>query len=53
MPGLYDDSLKKLIDANPQDFISLVLGNGTFEKALPHELKSVIGHCEHHCIIGI
>lgn len=41
MPGLYDDSLKKLIDANPQDFIALVLGSGTFEKALPHELKSV------------
>lgn len=41
MPGPYDDSLKKLISANPQDFISLVLGEGDFEKTLDHELKSV------------
>ena len=37
----YDDSVKKLISANPQDFISLVLGGGNFEKTLDHELKSV------------
>jgi predicted transposase YdaD len=24
VPGSYDDSIKKLIDANPQDFVSLV-----------------------------
>ncbi len=39
MPGSYDDSVKKLIDANPQDFVSLVFGNGHFVLALPHELK--------------
>ena len=39
MPGSYDDSIKKLIDANPQDFVSLVFGNGHFVLALPHELK--------------
>ena len=41
MPGPYDDSLKKLISANPQDFISLVLDAGNFEETLDHELKSV------------
>ncbi len=39
MPGSYDDSIKKLIDANPQDFVSLVFGDGHFVLALPHELK--------------
>jgi predicted transposase YdaD len=39
VPGSYDDSIKKLIDANPQDFVSLVFGNGHFVLALPHELK--------------
>jgi len=41
VPGPYDDSLKKLISANPQDFISLVLDGGNFEEILDHELKSV------------
>jgi len=41
VPGPYDDSLKKLISANPQDFISLVLDAGNFEETLDHELKSV------------
>ena len=41
MPGPYDDSLKKLISANPQDFISLVLDEGSFQETLDHELKSV------------
>jgi predicted transposase YdaD len=39
VPGSYDDSIKKLIDANPQDFVSLVFGNGYFVRTLPHELK--------------
>jgi len=41
MPGQYDDSMKKLVDANPQDFVSMVLGVGEFLLALPTELKLV------------
>lgn len=41
MPGPYDDNVKKLIDANPQDFVTLALGGGHFEKVLPHKLQSV------------
>ncbi len=46
MPGPYDDNVKKLVDANPQDFVLLVLGRGQFEFALPHELKSVHLHAD-------
>src|SRR5712691_9387277 len=41
MPGQYDDSMKKLVDANPQDFVSMVLGVGQFLLGLPTELKLV------------
>jgi len=39
--GQYDDNVKKLIEANPQDFVTLAVNGGHFEEVLDKELKSV------------
>ncbi|HEX6479374.1 MAG TPA: hypothetical protein VF043_11060 [Ktedonobacteraceae bacterium] len=41
MAGQYDDNVKKLIEANPQDFVTLAVNGGRFEEVLDKELKSV------------
>lgn len=41
MAGQYDDNVKKLIEANPQDFVTLAVNGGHFEEVLDKELKSV------------
>lgn len=40
MAGQYDDNVKKLIEANPQDFVALAVKGGQFETILDKELKS-------------
>ncbi|HJT56297.1 MAG TPA: hypothetical protein VJ761_07380 [Ktedonobacteraceae bacterium] len=40
MAGQYDDSVKKLIEANPQDFVALAVKGGHFQEILDKELKS-------------
>ncbi len=40
MAGQYDDNVKKLIEANPQDFVALAVKGGHFEEILDKELKS-------------
>jgi hypothetical protein len=36
----WDDSLRSLVRASPQAFVSLVLGDAHFNRELPHKLKT-------------
>lgn len=41
MAGQYDDNVKKLIEANPQDFVALAVNGGHFEEILDKEGASL------------
>ena len=36
----WDDSLKNLVDANPQAFVEWLLGKGEFRGKLPYQLRN-------------